>query len=464
MRLKTNRSRGAWFWIPAGLLALALAACSGEQLPPDTGIDGNDGGDIDCPVACSNDEECCGQERCLGGVCTLGGDCPQGCNWECNKAAGEICNQATKKCETGVPPVNCQDGCNCYAGESCINAQCTPFGGDEPPCIDDDNCEDGEVCREGLCRPESCVTREDCGGGDCLVCQDGQCTAPPPVCQGDDDCCVGYRCNFGTCIPVDPGCTSDSNCLDPDFPRCIPPDCFPECLSDIDCPLPGQICINTHCESPGCTPEQCAQGQWCNTGTGECEPGCDSNDDCMAPDTCNYATHTCGQVDCCGGVCTPGDQYCDEVTCQCVNPCQGPDDCPPNYNCNLGTGKCMCTAAACSAGFHCDPVTGMCMPDANECDPNNDQCPAGQHCDPGSLVCVPDTGGGNGDPCMTDAECSAGLLCDNAIFCIPCMMIDPDFFPTYTCRYECSLIDLQCSISGYECKMRRLLVGQCMPP
>ena len=48
-------------------------------------------------------------------------------------------------------------------------------------------------------------------------------------------------------------------------------------------------------------PETCPQGTWCDTGDGQCKPGCDSNEDCTPPEACNYVTHQCGQVDCCGG-------------------------------------------------------------------------------------------------------------------------------------------------------------------
>lgn len=465
-----------------GFLVLALGvlgtACSSEDQPDGGFLDGDgSGGDSECAVLCSTDADCCQGQSCRDGVCSAGNECASGCNSECDKAANEVCNAATKKCETGAPPINCVSDCDCYSQESCISGACKFNGGDEDPCTIDDDCEEGEVCRDGSCRPESCVDREGCAGPTCLVCKDGQCTAPPPVCQGLADCCVGYKCNFGTCIEDNPGCQSDSDCIarDPEFPRCIlaTGDCVRECEQDIDCPLPGYVCIDYHCISPGCTPEQCAQGEWCDQGDGNCKPGCDSNDDCLPPNTCNYADHQCGQVDCCGGVCTPGDQYCDGLTCQCVDLCQGPDDCPPNYTCDQGSGQCICTDLACPAGTHCDQGSGQCVRDGDQCDPMDpNACPAGFYCDPNQMVCISQGGGGDGDPCFTDAECDAGqnLYCDSNIWCFACIIFDASGWnPDFTCRYGCSLLAPQCAAPN-DCHLRWLFpsaghpAALCTPP
>lgn len=68
--------------------------------------------------------------------------------------------------------------------------------------------------------------------------------------------------------------------------------------------------------------------------------------------------------------------------------------------------------------------------------------------------------------CFEDAHCNAaaGLLCDNSLFCTGCAIADPDFDPTYTCRYECSLLLPNCP-GGQDCLYRHLgLKGLCMPP
>ncbi len=329
----------------AFLSVLSLAACGENIALPDGGGDG-DGGQ--CAVICTTDVDCCQGEECVDGVCVVADACPSGCNFECDKAGGQVCNRTTKKCVSGAPPANCIDDCDCFSGEVCSGGVCVPVGGDLEGCISDDDCSEGEVCVNGRCRPESCETREDCAGEVCLVCKDGLCVEPAAVCHGDEECCVGYFCNFSECALEDTGCQSDS-----------------------DCPIPGQVCVDDRCIGAGCTPEDCATGQWCDSEAGLCRPGCDYNDDCMAPETCDYANHVCGQADCCGGVCTPGSQYCDPVSCRCVDVdgCQGDGDCPPNYTCRLADGTCVCTDAACSAGSHCDDQSGECVADPPYCDP-----------------------------------------------------------------------------------------------
>ncbi len=466
-----------FFSVALALVVFALG-CSSGNTKPDSGTldaDGNNGGENDCPVLCTSDDDCCDGQSCHDGVCSAGSECPSGCNYECDKTAGEVCNPATKKCETGAPPVNCVDDCSCYAGESCIGGQCKPMGGDEVQCDTDDDCDDGYKCQDHSCRPSSCQTREDCAGPTCLVCKNNECTAPPPVCQGNNDCCVGFKCNFGTCTPESTGCQSDSDCDDPEFPRCNTEtgDCIPECVADIDCPLAGYVCIDNHCVSPGCTPEQCQQGQWCDVSDGNCKPGCDANDDCTPPQTCNYNTHECGQVDCCGGICNPADQYCDNLTCQCINLCTEPDDCPENFDCDTNTGKCMCTDLACPAGSHCDANSGDCVRDGDECDPTDPtSCPAGYTCDPNQRVCISQGHGGDGDPCFSSAECDASqnLYCDSNWGCfVLCSLADSSWNLTFTCRYGCSPLSPNCQ-GGTECHIRWFFPeqghpgGLCIPP
>jgi hypothetical protein len=87
-------------------------------------------------------------------------------------------------------------------------------------------------------------------------------------------------------------------------------------------------------------------------------------------------------------------------------------------------------------------------------------------CDPFNLVCVPADAQGEGDLCFTDSQCDAqaGLLCDSSIHCTGCANLDPDFLPTFTCRYECGLLTKECPIPERECLYRHVgLKGLCMP-
>ncbi|MBW2700689.1 MAG: hypothetical protein JRF33_07690 [Deltaproteobacteria bacterium] len=453
------------------MMALALfvlpTACSSDENPPDGGtiVDSGDEDGGECAVVCQKTEDCCDGEECIGGICTAGDTCPSGCNYECDKASNQHCNAASKKCEDGLDTDPCVTDCDCYTGENCISGTCQASGGDETHCTIDEECPEGEICREGSCRPETCVTREDCAGATCLICRNGQCTAPPAICQGDDDCCWGFSCNFGSCIPDSEGCRSDSDCPDPEFPLCGPDGlCIYECVQDIDCPMEGYVCVEHHCQSSGCTPQSCPAQTWCNTATGECLPGCDSNDDCISPETCNYTTHACGLTDCCGGICDPADQYCDQLTCQCVDLCGSNADCPPNFICDTGTGKCMCTAAACPTGTHCDDGSGSCVPDSAGTCETDDDCPAGYTCDLFSQTCRM-YGGDTGAPCFTDEECDPDneILCDGSLFCLGCMLVDEMFMPTFTCRRQCSMLMGGCN-TDEECLYRHTgLIFLCIP-
>jgi hypothetical protein len=92
MMMRSKFSAKPWAWTLVGLLTLALAACSGENTPPDTGYaEGTDGGEQDCSVICSTDADCCAGLSCLDGVCSAGDACPSGCNYECDKASNQVC-------------------------------------------------------------------------------------------------------------------------------------------------------------------------------------------------------------------------------------------------------------------------------------------------------------------------------------------------------------------------------------
>jgi len=455
-------------------LAFCLLGCAGGQESPDrpeVSDDGDSGADLntggDQLVFCQDDNQCAEGQTCQGGVCASTSAC--NCNYDCDKAAGEICNAATHECEPGAVPINCLSDCDCFAGETCVSGECRAAGGDVATCASDEDCAEGETCQDTRCVPQSCASRDDCAGPVCLVCQNSECVSPPAVCQGIDDCCVGYYCNFGTCVPENQDeCRSDADCLDLDFPRCDDGSCVQECVSDMDCPNPGEVCVNNHCIIPGCTAESCVQGQWCDVQDGSCKDGCDSNDDCIAPATCNYLDHSCGQTDCCGGCLDT--QYCDTLTCLCVDLCQNDADCPPNYTCDVGSGNCKCTDGACPPGTTCDAVSGQCQQETVDCT-TNDDCPAGWICT-GNTCVAPQGGGQDGDTCFQDAQCDASLelLCDNNLFCFAC--IQAEYIATFTCRTRCGLITKVCPEASYDCMSRRwepageifLPVGMCMPP
>ncbi|MBN2499080.1 MAG: hypothetical protein JXR96_31115 [Deltaproteobacteria bacterium] len=386
------------------LACLSFAACSAETLPPDAGTDeGPDAGALFCQSA----DDCPQDMVCVQGVCSEGFPCE--CNYDCSRERGEVCSKITGMCEPGEPPASCLDDCDCYAGEHCVQGRCLVSGQD---CAEDSDCAGEEICQAGACTPRECSTREDCAGPVCLVCKNGICTEPPAVCRGDLDCCVGFHCNFGTCEPDDTGCRIDEDCTEPGFPRCLEGECV-QCLIESDC-ASGQVCEEGYCVDQGCSPYSCPLGQWCDLQDGQCKPGCDANEDCEPPEVCNYATHTCGTTDCCGGC--PGDQSCNPSTCACEDRCHSAEDCPEGYECRAD-GQCWCTPAACPEGEWCDPSTGQCVESCAG------MCGQNAYCSNNTCTCLDGWGNCNGgwdDGCETDLagdalNCGAcGLVCNLA--------------------------------------------------
>ncbi|MBN2497252.1 MAG: hypothetical protein JXR96_21850 [Deltaproteobacteria bacterium] len=399
-----------------------------------------------CRPACTG--RCCGDDGC-------GGTCPDGC------ASGEVCKADTCLCEqSGV----------CTPGEARCDGDvarvCEADGW-----TDVQDCEQsGQVCLQGSCQAKSCTTREDCAGPVCLTCRSGKCVEPPEVCRGNQDCCVNMYCSFGACMFEGPGCQDDNDCaaIDPEYPVCRDGVCVHECEDDLECPV-GAVCVDFHCMAPGCTPQSCdhevGYGYYCDMDSGECLPGCDSNDDCISPETCDYESHECSHGDCCSGICDPENEYCESLTCLCVAMCTSGSDCPTGFDCDTGSGRCLCTEASCPAGTHCDETSGSCVPDqTGECEIDED-CPEGEICDLFSLTCRRSGSGTDGDPCYTDGECdqAEGYYCDSSLFCIGCMLTDPNFAPTYTCRAECSMFLDECP-NNYQCLYRHSgMIFLCIP-
>jgi hypothetical protein len=86
--------------------------------------------------------------------------------------------------------------------------------------------------------------------------------------------------------------------------------------------------------------EDCAEGESCNTDTGECEavPECISDDDCDDGQFCN------GAEGCVDGECVAGDdpcpgQLCDDTLGACAD-CLADDDCEDDEVCNTDIGEC----------------------------------------------------------------------------------------------------------------------------
>jgi hypothetical protein len=126
----------------------------------------------------------------------------------------------------------------------------------------------------------SCKTSADCPVG-------------LPMCTPDSKICVGCLPNCQTT------CGANLTCDATTF-QCVPVVGTPMCHCSFECPRPG-IDPSTYIA--------------CEVDAGTCV-GCLANTDCVMPNVCITATHTCG--DPCS-LCTP-QQTCDRTKQICVDP------------------------------------------------------------------------------------------------------------------------------------------------
>ena len=326
-------------------------------------------------------------------------------------------------------------------------------GGDE--CKSDADCAAGQVCVFEPC--PAC----DCWPGDpncyCPPCEGiGTCVDDPdePMwCSTDSDCPAGYYCDcsmdpfagglvacFLVCVPEDEPelpCTSDADCppdmvctdwgcpdcacLDPSVP-CECPPCFGTCAekpptieachSDSECPA-GMVCdLENYClPPPGCGP-----GQDCPAVCyGMCVPDQPPNDyDCTTDADCKPGL-VCDFVVCSGCVCGPNE------------PC----DCPPEPECwghcaEPGPMPCW-DDVDCPDGWYCDGAGAAAKVPCMEGDPD-----CGGVAPPPAGYCLP--GPPPNTPCLGDAECPGGWLCNTADYCLSPPGCDD---PTMPCPDVC---------------------------
>ena len=145
----------------------------------------------------------------------------------------------------------------------------------ERACADVTECSFGESCLEGVCTARSCSTSAQCP--------------------------VGSYCSGGDCTT---GCEVDD-------------DCFPDEVCDLE---------NKSCETRGCrdTSRDCAFGEFCDVGTGECYAA--SNYYCQP---CIYESTNSQQCGSSENICLPFGQYGDF----CGVECDATSDCPAGFDC-----------------------------------------------------------------------------------------------------------------------------------
>ncbi|MEC7948889.1 MAG: hypothetical protein VX265_15075, partial [Myxococcota bacterium] len=129
-------------------------------------------------------------------------------------------------------------------------------------------------------------------------------------------------------------------------------------------------CVDGQCVAKSCgTSTDCGMQSYCDAG--ECQPGCQSSDDCYPDEVCDAATASCAAAACrdtsldCGfrEFCDPAAGDCYEASGYYCSDCRDDSDCGGNGNLclNFGAPGAFCgvtcdTTRDCPSGFECLPV------------------------------------------------------------------------------------------------------------
>lgn len=130
-------------------------------------------------------------------------------------------------------------------------------------------------------------------------------------------------------------------------------------------------CVDGQCVAKSCgTSTDCGMQSFCEAG--ECQPGCQSGDDCYPDEVCDPSTATCAAAACrdtsldCGfkEFCDPAAGDCYEASGYYCSDCRNDEDCGGNGNIclNFGAPGQFCgvtcdTNVDCPSGFECLPVS-----------------------------------------------------------------------------------------------------------
>ncbi|MBL90585.1 MAG: hypothetical protein CMH56_02070 [Myxococcales bacterium] len=407
---------------------LLLGACPKTDDGSGGGADGSgsgamgpgNAGSTAVDVGCQSDQACGTGEICDldTGECVPGFDCSQ------NPGICQFCGEALEDNDCGLG--NAEAYCDEEAGV------CRRTAGTCDPCSIDEQCGALGVnnlpnkCVEGYCAQGcgACAAGFQCTAGACIPTAGIEVCETAIRCSEDLQCPDGQRCSdYGICLPL---CTTDADCsageicwqdAGPLQGQCVDgcqtgetrtsngvsEVCHGNGRFDVPCDTPGFVCpegteCNAEgiCELTGCqTDADCPLVRtYCDTTTGECVPGCNSDDDCGAFEICEEGE--CKQQGCRGK----------DVSCNIGEWCCGHDLYDDASSCPAGVdeGSCFLTP---------DPWCRTCNDD-NDCadidafgqaaycyelqgqDENGNDISYGKFCSVG---------------CETNADCPRGLPC-----------------------------------------------------
>lgn len=296
-----------------------------------------------------------------------------------------------------------EESCGCPEGMSCA----------VPECISDwISPEDLEPIDDpGVLPPDAGIPMPDAGVPD----GGGINCSPPLMLCGVD--CVNTQADPRYCGDCDTACGDGEVC---DIGTCIDPG---------DCRSNGVGCVGF---------------SYCDESSGECQPGCNDNAQCLGDnEICGLGINDCvcdEGFESCDGACV--DTQTDPAYCRnCETSCQPGDVCQQGVC--LDPGDCRVDAASCTGFTYCDEMTGECLrgcADNEQCTGQNQVCDTDIH----DCACAPDF-----------HDCAAVCVSDDDVnscgtSCTPCVA-PPDSVPTcelgacgFLCDDEFEVCDLMC--------------------
>lgn len=453
--------------VALAVLTVVAGAC-GEDEPPVSLNDNDDGVECESEEDCDDDQQCdMDANECVpdtdGAECEDDDDClvtGQACEDGTCEYVEHQCSSVGEECERGEPTAegfSCQDlgrGDRCY--EKCAEVRtCDEDAGFPDPagetycnrgetCVDADDDENVEV---SVCQPSECSdffdTDEGCAdlreqdseelkdgehcveiGVETYVCKGAGTAGEGEHCEETTDCAEGL-----TCVDEMPQAADDMP-----MPESLGPDGFcaracdgdemcgadEGCIGDDDGVYDGVGFCGDHCDPFGHTGDQCGDDKACVPVSGEdgvCYRDttnerdyyeeCESTEQC--PDSSQCLGLFEGQPSQCMPLCDPTLASDDEQSATCPS-ADGED--------RQLSGDCVDLAMQLQ-GYEgpTEIGTGVCFEACRDSDDwGKGACSAeNQACDPvGEDVgwCFPAGEGEQGDNCEADDECGDGLHCD----------------------------------------------------
>jgi hypothetical protein len=263
----------------------------------------------------------CGPTQCVNGnvtgqVCDGQGACQQNATRSCGLF----------KCENNACTSPCAGHFACVSGNYCENGACIPQLDNGKACNATHQCKSG-FCVDGVCCDAPC-------NGQCEACDVtgglGQCKTVTGAPHGSRSACAGSGACRGRCDGTDPTVCSFSS----SGTSCAPS----SCAGDVT--QPAGSCDNSGlCAVPAtrnCLPYTC------DSGSGACKTGCQSDLDCALGAKCDSVGGKCAII---GASCKDAhtvklangqEQSCEPYQClggACLDACTTTADCAPGYAC-----------------------------------------------------------------------------------------------------------------------------------